>query len=79
MKVVRRYATAARLSEDRPFLQVTGPGGGRLWIVFDRKQDLSSVANSQIKLIRNHKPCGFTVLSSLDYYGEAFEGDIHNG
>lgn len=71
MKVVRKYSSAARLAGGRPILQITGPGGGRMFVVFDSKRSLDALAQTEVALLRSGNYCGNVSLKDLNRLGNA--------
>lgn len=73
MKVVRRYATAARLAGDNPVIQIIGPKGEKIWVVFNGNQTPTDIKKTEIAIIRQGKYCGHVKLKELDRLGDANE------
>lgn len=71
MKVVRRYATAARLSDGNPIIQIVGPSGSKMFVVFNGKPTVEEIAKTEIAVLRQGHYCGHVTVRGLDRLGRA--------
>ncbi len=74
VKVVRRYATAARLSDGNPIIQIVGPSGSKMFVVFNGKPTVEEIAKTEIAVLRQGHYCGHVTVRGLDRLGRAQVG-----
>jgi hypothetical protein len=76
MKVVRRYATAARLADGNPIIQIVGPSGSKMFVVFNGKPTVEDIAKTEIAVLRQGRYCGHITVRGLDRLGNADRAQV---
>lgn len=76
VKVVRRYATAARLADGNPIIQIVGPSGSKMFLVFNGKPTVEDIANTEIGVLRQGRYCGHITVRGLDRLGNADRAQV---